>query len=116
MQPQSKTRGDPLTRREAEIVGLLFELDCNKAIANRLGLSEVTVKSYLTSAFAKMGVVSRLQAAVLWDREQRRNDDLGPCFAMQRAVSQLVLGTPFDAPTSLSAIAPRLPAPQDARG
>ena len=37
----------------------------NKEIAATLGISERTVKAHLTSAFARIGVVDRTQAA-LW--------------------------------------------------
>ena len=37
----------------------------NKQIARRLGISERTVKAHLTSAFQRIGVVDRTQAA-LW--------------------------------------------------
>ena len=37
----------------------------NKQIARRLGISERTVKAHLTSAFQRIGVADRTQAA-LW--------------------------------------------------
>jgi DNA-binding NarL/FixJ family response regulator len=37
----------------------------NAQIADRLGLSESTVKSHLSSAFTKLGVASRAEAAAL---------------------------------------------------
>ncbi len=55
-------RRDQLTRRERDILMLLKEGLPNKIIANRLALSEVTVKSHLCSIFRKLGVSNRVQA------------------------------------------------------
>lgn len=52
-----------LTPREREVLSLLREGLPNKVIANRLNLSEVTVKSHLFSIFRKLGVQNRVQAA-----------------------------------------------------
>lgn len=54
-----------LTTREAEVLGLVREGLANKQIARRLEISERTVKAHLTSAFARIGVSDRTQAA-LW--------------------------------------------------
>lgn len=51
-----------LTQREQDILRLLKEGLSNKAIANRLGVSDVTIKTHLSNAFRKIGVQSRLQA------------------------------------------------------
>ena len=54
-----------LTRREAEVLGLVRHGLANKQIARRLGISERTVKAHLTNVFQRIGVVDRTQAA-LW--------------------------------------------------
>ncbi len=54
-----------LTTRETEVLGLVREGLANKQIARRLDISERTVKAHLTSAFARIGVSDRTQAA-LW--------------------------------------------------
>ncbi len=54
-----------LTSRETEILKLVKDGLANKQIARRLGISERTVKAHLTSAFQRIGVVDRTQAA-LW--------------------------------------------------
>ncbi len=53
------------TARESEILALVKDGLQNKQIARRLEISERTVKSHLTSAFARIGVADRTQAA-LW--------------------------------------------------
>ncbi|ANH39735.1 Transcriptional regulatory protein LiaR [Nocardioides dokdonensis FR1436] len=54
-----------LTGREVEVLRLVRDGLANKQIARRLDISERTVKAHLTSAFARIGVVDRTQAA-LW--------------------------------------------------
>jgi DNA-binding NarL/FixJ family response regulator len=54
-----------LTARESEVLGLLREGMSNREIARALGITERTVKAHLTSAFARIGVQDRVQAA-LW--------------------------------------------------
>jgi DNA-binding NarL/FixJ family response regulator len=54
-----------LTSRETEVLTLVREGLANKQIARRLDISERTVKAHLTSAFARIGVSDRTQAA-LW--------------------------------------------------
>lgn len=54
-----------LTTRETEVLGLVRDGLANKQIARRLEISERTVKAHLTSAFARIGVADRTQAA-LW--------------------------------------------------
>jgi DNA-binding NarL/FixJ family response regulator len=50
-----------LTRREREIVRLLAEGLKNRAIAERLFISEITVRHHLTNTFEKLGVANRLE-------------------------------------------------------
>ena len=54
-----------LTQREREVLGWVRAGLGNKQIARRLGISERTVKAHLTSAFQRIGVSDRTQAA-LW--------------------------------------------------
>jgi DNA-binding NarL/FixJ family response regulator len=70
----SRPAGGPaadLTPRESEVLGLVREGLANKQIARRLGISERTVKAHLTSAFARIGVSDRTQAALWVDRQGR---------------------------------------------
>jgi DNA-binding NarL/FixJ family response regulator len=57
-----------LTPRESEVLVLVRRGLANKQIARRLGISERTVKAHLTSAFQRIGVVDRTQAAVWAER------------------------------------------------
>jgi len=59
------TAAAELTPRENEVLALVRQGLANKQIARRLGISERTVKAHLTSAFQRIGVVDRTQAA-LW--------------------------------------------------
>jgi DNA-binding NarL/FixJ family response regulator len=59
-----------LTDREMEVLGLVAQGLANKQIAQRLGISERTVKAHLTSIFQRIGVTDRVQAA-LWLKERR---------------------------------------------
>ncbi len=57
-----------LTEREQEVVAGLARGLSNAELARELFVSETTVKTHLGSAFAKLGVDNRAQAAVLADR------------------------------------------------
>jgi DNA-binding NarL/FixJ family response regulator len=54
-----------LSHRERQVVALAASGHTNDEIASRLFLSTSTVKSHLTSAFSKLGVSSRSEAAAL---------------------------------------------------
>lgn len=54
-----------LTAREKQILGQVVLGMTNAEIASKLFLAESTVKSHLSSAFAKLGVTSRNEAAAL---------------------------------------------------
>ncbi len=54
-----------LTAREVEVLTLVRDGLANKQIARQLEISERTVKAHLTSAFSRIGVSDRTQAA-LW--------------------------------------------------
>ena len=63
--PAAPTAIDQLTRREREILCLLAEGQSNKVIARNLGISDGTVKLHVKAILRKLGVHSRVEAAVL---------------------------------------------------
>ena len=55
-----------LSKQECRVLALVVEGKTNKQIGVELGLSEKTVRNYLSNAFQKLGVTRRSQAAVLF--------------------------------------------------
>jgi DNA-binding NarL/FixJ family response regulator len=55
----------PLTEREREVLELMVEGCDNAQIAERLFISQNTVKNHVAAILAKLGVRNRIQAAVL---------------------------------------------------
>ena len=58
----------PLTGRQIAVLALLAKGKSNKQIANELDISENTVKAHMTSILRKMGVTTRAQAIVAFQR------------------------------------------------
>ncbi|RKO66177.1 response regulator [Desulfofundulus salinus] len=56
--------GNILTNRELEILQLLAQGESNKSIAQKLFISEKTVKNHLTNIFQKLNVNDRTQAVL----------------------------------------------------
>ena len=54
-----------LTKREKDVLLLVTQGESNKSIAEKLVLSEVTVKSHLNSIFKKLNVTNRTQAVLV---------------------------------------------------
>jgi NarL family two-component system response regulator LiaR len=69
----SASAADALTEREAQVLNLIAEGLPNAAIAQRLGVSEKTVKNHVTSILAKLQVEDRTQAAVFAWRQRLKN-------------------------------------------
>ena len=63
-----------LSPRETEVLVLVAKGLANKQIAQRLGISEKTVKAHLVSVFQRIGVSDRTQAAV-WAHRRGLLDD-----------------------------------------
>lgn len=62
--PERSTLAD-LTERERKVLELLASGKSNRQIANRLDLTEGTVKGYVSTILDKLGVQDRTQAALL---------------------------------------------------
>lgn len=60
--PVEEPTGEPLTARERDVLELVSQGLSNKQIAQKLHISEHTVKFHLSSLFAKLGVSSRTEA------------------------------------------------------
>ena len=65
MKRPEKSPLDDLTPRERSVLDLVAEGRSNRQIANRLGLTEGTVKGYVSILLDKLGVQDRTQAALL---------------------------------------------------
>jgi DNA-binding NarL/FixJ family response regulator len=65
-EPQSKSL---LTPREVEVLNAVVAGKTNQEIGLALGISEKTVEKHLEGIFSKLGVASRVEAAVLAVRE-----------------------------------------------
>ena len=62
--------GGPLTGRQIAVLALLAKGKSNKQIANELDISENTVKAHMTSILRKLGVATRAQAIVTFQRTE----------------------------------------------
>ena len=66
---RDKEDGTDLTARELEVLRLVVDGKTNDQIGVSLGISVKTVENHLHAIFRKMGVVSRVEAAVMAVRE-----------------------------------------------
>ncbi|MFB9312713.1 response regulator [Nocardioides plantarum] len=62
---------EQLSGQEQRILALIGEGLTNRQIAERMYLAEKTVKNYVSSMFAKLGLTSRTQAAIFATKHQR---------------------------------------------
>jgi len=77
--PDEASPFDDLTPRESEILSLLAEGQSNKVIARNLGISDGTVKLHVKAILRKLGVHSRVEAAVIAvEQGLRANRDGAP--------------------------------------
>ena len=75
--PGTGTVPAELSLRETQVLRLVVEGLLNKQIAGRLGITERTVKAHLTSAYQRIGVADRTQAA-LWVERHGLDPRQGP--------------------------------------
>jgi NarL family two-component system response regulator LiaR len=66
---QRASAADPLTKRELEVLQLVAVGLCDREIADRLGISEATVRTHVSNILAKLNLGSRTQAALYALRE-----------------------------------------------
>ena len=69
---RSDRPGSSLKPREREVLELLGAGLSNRAIAVRLGISEATVKTYLTNIYKQIGAADRTQAALFVSKNNFR--------------------------------------------
>ena len=68
--PRRDPRLSTLTDQERRVLDLVAEGLTNRQIGTRLGLAEKTVKNYVSSLLAKLGLASRTQAAIYATRHE----------------------------------------------
>jgi DNA-binding NarL/FixJ family response regulator len=56
---------EPLTERERQVLAMLADGISNRRIAERLAISENTVKAHVAAIFAKLGATTRTEAVTL---------------------------------------------------
>lgn len=64
-----------LTPRQTEVLTMLVDGSSNKKIADKLNLTESTVKVHITSIFKAMNVKNRTQAAMAAERHKLNNSE-----------------------------------------
>lgn len=62
---KSETGHSSLTERQQTVLGIMAQGKSNKAIANELSITEITVKAHVSAILRKLGVSNRVQAAML---------------------------------------------------
>jgi NarL family two-component system response regulator LiaR len=67
--PQKPPTPDPLTERELDVLRLVAEGRSNKEIAERLVITEMTVRTHVSNILGKLHLASRTQAALYALRE-----------------------------------------------
>ncbi|MFW6691838.1 helix-turn-helix domain-containing protein [Streptomyces sp. MAR4 CNX-425] len=60
-----------LSERERQVLLLLADGPTNRRLASQLGVAERTVRAHLTNICRKLNVESRVQAALVGDRNRR---------------------------------------------
>src|SRR5271157_1725467 len=69
-----------LSKREMEVVRSVAQGLTNREIAERLGLSQHTVKNYLFRVFDKLGVSSRVELLFMTLSRDSPSQSVGGCF------------------------------------
>ncbi|MCL2872082.1 MAG: two-component system response regulator NarL [Betaproteobacteria bacterium] len=69
--PGGERRLDELTTRERDVLGLIAAGFSNKTVANRLNITESTVKVHVKNLLKKLKLRSRVEAAVWFTQKQK---------------------------------------------
>jgi DNA-binding NarL/FixJ family response regulator len=69
--PASRTGPEALSAREKEVIDTWIRVGANKLVAAELGITEQTVKNYVTSIIRKMEAAGMGQAAIRYDRSRK---------------------------------------------
>jgi two-component system, NarL family, response regulator DevR len=72
---QRMERVQALSAQERRVLALVVEGRTNREIASVLGLSDKTVKNYLSNAFQKLHVKRRAHAAALFLRRESQDEE-----------------------------------------
>jgi two-component system, NarL family, response regulator DevR len=70
-EPAAGSKQEELSPQEQKVLALVSEGQTNKEIASALGLSDKTVRNYLSNIFQKLQVSRRSQAAALYARRNK---------------------------------------------
>jgi DNA-binding NarL/FixJ family response regulator len=68
----TQSDGHSLTAREWQVSNLIAQAKSNKVIALELGLTEGTVREYLSKIFRTLQVTNRTELAILWAKSSVR--------------------------------------------
>jgi DNA-binding NarL/FixJ family response regulator len=71
----SRSKLDVLSSQERKVVALVAEGKTNKEIGREMGLSDKTVKNYLSNAMEKLNLTRRSQAAVFFMDQTRHSGE-----------------------------------------
>lgn len=74
VKPQEPDPFSELTDRETEILTLVAEGLTNREIGNQIHLAEKTIKHYMTNILQKLQVRSRVEAALIMQKQKLKNE------------------------------------------
>jgi two-component system response regulator DesR len=81
------TEQDPFTDRERQVLRMASEGMTTAAIATEVGLSDGTVRNYLSEAISKIGASNRVEAARIARKKDGSENDRNPRFTVIRLAS-----------------------------
>lgn len=81
--------GNPLTPRETEVLAAVAAGDPYKAVAERLGIEETTVRTHMSGARRKIGAANDLTAVLRWLFSEPRLDEVAAALHDEHGVPSL---------------------------